>query len=135
MPVHLAAPVTKRLWQQIAALLLMPECTGGASLAAALRRCQAACCGAAGQGDPQRRFEKEKQISGGAHPVLLSRVLQSYEGMGTARVACVSGCHCQKTILDGTWEQQATLMQIHGFKASSCAAGLPPSVYAQRMLH
>ena len=42
--------------------------------------------------------------------------LKSYEGMGTAQVVCVSGCECDKTVLDGTWEQQATLMQIHQFK-------------------
>ena len=44
--------------------------------------------------------------------------LKSYEGMGTAQVACVSGCQCKKTVLDGTWEQQATLMQIHRFPVS-----------------
>lgn len=44
--------------------------------------------------------------------------LKSYEGMGTAQVVCVSGCECDKTVLDGTWEQQATLMQIHQFKVT-----------------
>lgn len=44
--------------------------------------------------------------------------LKSYKWMGTAAVECVSGCECPRTILDGTWEQQATLMQIHTFKAS-----------------
>ena len=42
--------------------------------------------------------------------------LKSYEGMGSASVTCVQGCSCEKTVLDGTWEQQATLMQIHQFK-------------------
>ncbi|EFN55332.1 hypothetical protein CHLNCDRAFT_134328 [Chlorella variabilis] len=47
--------------------------------------------------------------------------LKSYEGMGTAQVACVSGCQCKKTVLDGTWEQQATLMQIHRFPVTQHA--------------
>ena len=37
--------------------------------------------------------------------------LKSYAGMGTARVVCVSGCACEKSRLDGTWSEQATLMQ------------------------
>ena len=40
---------------------------------------------------------------------------QGYEGFGTARVKCVAGCRCHTTILDGTWAQQATLMQTHTF--------------------
>ncbi|KAL4421052.1 hypothetical protein ABPG77_007527 [Micractinium sp. CCAP 211/92] len=67
-----------------------------------------------------RRDATREASHGNWASVYLSH-LKSYEGMGTARVACVSGCHCQKTILDGTWEQQATLMQIHGFKVTQHA--------------
>lgn len=44
--------------------------------------------------------------------------LKGYKRMGTAEVACVAGCTCDPTILDGTWEQEATLMQIHSFKVT-----------------
>lgn len=42
--------------------------------------------------------------------------LKGYKRMGTAWVECVSGCECERSVVDGTWEQQATLMQIHSFK-------------------
>lgn len=67
------------------------------------------------------RRDATKDASHGNWASVYLSHLKSYEGMGTARVACVSGCHCQKTVLDGTWEQQATLMQIHGFKVTQHA--------------
>ena len=43
--------------------------------------------------------------------------------MGTARITCVSGCKCEATDIDGTWEQQATLMQNNKFKVGpGCVA-------------
>lgn len=42
--------------------------------------------------------------------------LKGYKRMGTAWVECVAGCECERSVLDGTWAQQATLMQIHSFK-------------------
>lgn len=58
--------------------------------------------------------------------------LKGYKRMGTARVECVSGCECERSVLDGTWEQQATLMQIHSFKVggrqvAQVALGWPPA--------
>lgn len=47
---------------------------------------------------------------------VLLTYLRSYEGMGTAQVKCISGCTCSTTYLDGTWEQKASLLQIHPFK-------------------
>lgn len=44
--------------------------------------------------------------------------LRSYELMGTARVACSSGCQCRNTTIDGTWSKRASLMQHHSFKVS-----------------
>lgn len=46
--------------------------------------------------------------------------LKGYEGFGTASVECVSGCVCSTKgrVLDGTWAQKATLMQIHRFQVS-----------------
>lgn len=53
--------------------------------------------------------------------------LKGYEGFGTAAVECVSGCVCSAKgrVLDGTWKQKATLMQIHRFQVS--AAAPPPA--------
>lgn len=47
--------------------------------------------------------------------------LRSYEHMGVARVECRSGCSCDSSRLDGTWERQVSLQQIHMFKASQHA--------------
>ncbi|KAL4419481.1 hypothetical protein ABPG77_008283 [Micractinium sp. CCAP 211/92] len=44
--------------------------------------------------------------------------LRSYEGMGTANVTCVSGCACNSTLLDGTWERRASLFTITRFEVS-----------------
>ncbi|KAL4426174.1 hypothetical protein ABPG77_007456 [Micractinium sp. CCAP 211/92] len=44
--------------------------------------------------------------------------LRSYENMGTARVACFSGCRCRNTTIDGTWSKRASLMQHHSFEVS-----------------
>lgn len=41
--------------------------------------------------------------------------LASYQGMGTARVECVSGCKCDPSWLDGTWDRQASLFTILRF--------------------
>lgn len=41
--------------------------------------------------------------------------LKSYRGMGTAQVACVSGCACEPQLLDGTWENKVSLQQILQF--------------------
>lgn len=56
---------------------------------------------------------------GGEASIYLTH-LKSYEGMGTASVECVSGCKCGKTLLDGTWETQSSLMQNLIFKVCSC---------------
>ncbi|KAL4429381.1 hypothetical protein ABPG77_005155 [Micractinium sp. CCAP 211/92] len=49
--------------------------------------------------------------------------LKGYEGFGTASLQCVSGCICsgKGRVLDGTWKQKATLMQIHRFQVSQHA--------------
>lgn len=47
---------------------------------------------------------------------------QGYKRMGTAWVECVSGCECKRSVLDGTWKQQATLMQIFSFKVRFAGA-------------
>lgn len=57
---------------------------------------------------------------GGEASIYLTH-LKSYEGMGTASVECVSGCKCGKTLLDGTWETQSSLMQNLIFKVSPAA--------------
>ncbi|PSC68081.1 hypothetical protein C2E20_8267 [Micractinium conductrix] len=44
--------------------------------------------------------------------------LRSYQGMGTARVACVGGCTCDEATLDGTWEQRVSLFWITRFAVS-----------------
>ncbi|PSC71318.1 hypothetical protein C2E20_5316 [Micractinium conductrix] len=46
--------------------------------------------------------------------------LKGYQGFGTAAVDCVRGCRCSGNgrILDGTWKQDATLMQIHRFQVT-----------------
>ncbi|KAL4447553.1 hypothetical protein ABPG75_004772 [Micractinium tetrahymenae] len=44
--------------------------------------------------------------------------LKSYRGMGTAQVACVSGCDCEPQLLDGTWEAEVSLQQILQFWVS-----------------
>lgn len=36
--------------------------------------------------------------------------------MGTANVTCVSGCACNSTLLDGTWERRASLFTITRFE-------------------
>mgnify|MGYP001810049956 CR=1 FL=1 len=41
--------------------------------------------------------------------------LKSYKGMGTAELACVSGCTCEPQALDGTWETELSLQQILQF--------------------
>ena len=59
--------------------------------------------------------------------------LKSYRGMGTADVACVSGCQCTLQQLDGTWKQEVSLQQVLQFEvgAACCQAGggrdLPPA--------
>ncbi len=49
--------------------------------------------------------------------------LKGYEGFGTASLQCVSGCICsgKGRVLDGTWKQKATLMQIHRFQVRADA--------------
>lgn len=42
--------------------------------------------------------------------------LKSYESMGAAYVQCVSGCACNDSVIEGTWDRRATLMQMHEFK-------------------
>ncbi|PSC68178.1 Acyl-coenzyme A thioesterase THEM4 isoform A [Micractinium conductrix] len=44
--------------------------------------------------------------------------LKSYKGMGTAELACVSGCTCEPQALDGTWETELSLQQILQFWVS-----------------
>ncbi|KAL4424189.1 hypothetical protein ABPG75_001490 [Micractinium tetrahymenae] len=44
--------------------------------------------------------------------------LKSYERMGRARVACESGCTCEDTVIDGYWEREASLTELHRFKAT-----------------
>lgn len=41
------------------------------------------------------------------------------QNMGTARVACFSGCRCRNTTIDGTWSKRASLMQHHSFEVSA----------------
>lgn len=55
--------------------------------------------------------------------------LKGYEGFGTAAMECVSGCVCSAKgrVLDGTWKQKATLMQIHRFQVSAAAPPPPPA--------
>ncbi|PSC68097.1 CRT (chloroquine-resistance transporter)-like transporter [Micractinium conductrix] len=48
----------------------------------------------------------------GEATVLLGH-LRSYQGMGMARVECASGCTCAPSDVDGLWEQQVSLMQLH----------------------
>lgn len=38
--------------------------------------------------------------------------------MGTARVACVSGCACEPQLLDGTWQAEVSLQQVLQFWVS-----------------
>lgn len=44
--------------------------------------------------------------------------LRSYEGMGQARVQCVSGCKCVATTVNARWKQKVSLTQMHQFKVS-----------------
>lgn len=67
----------------------------------------------------------------------LSPASRSYEGMGTANVTCVSGCSCNSTLLDGTWERRASLFTITRFEVQlpeMQAAGLggPALVHEQQ---
>ncbi|GAB4814840.1 hypothetical protein N2152v2_001886 [Parachlorella kessleri] len=47
--------------------------------------------------------------------------LKSYEHMGTATVACVSGCSCDPVTIDGHWERQASLPDIASLQATPSA--------------
>ena len=38
--------------------------------------------------------------------------------MGVARVECRSGCRCEPTTIDSTWDKQVSLQQIHMFRVS-----------------
>lgn len=44
--------------------------------------------------------------------------LRSFERMGRARVACESGCTCEESVIDGYWERDASLTELHRFKAT-----------------
>jgi len=44
--------------------------------------------------------------------------LRSYEGMGVAQAECVSGCTCEPTKLDGTWERRVSLFTVTRFQVS-----------------
>lgn len=52
--------------------------------------------------------------------------LASYEGMGRARVQCVSGCKCEESVLDGWWERHASLQVMHTImvRRGGCAAAV-----------
>ncbi|KAL4432396.1 hypothetical protein ABPG77_001695 [Micractinium sp. CCAP 211/92] len=44
--------------------------------------------------------------------------LASYEGMGRAKVECISGCTCEPNVLDGWWERHASLQVMHTIRVS-----------------
>ncbi|KAL4442042.1 hypothetical protein ABPG77_011303 [Micractinium sp. CCAP 211/92] len=44
--------------------------------------------------------------------------LRSYAGMGAAHAECVSGCTCNPTTLEGTWEQRVSLFYMTRFHVS-----------------
>lgn len=44
--------------------------------------------------------------------------LASYEGMGRAKVQCISGCTCEANVLDGWWERHASLQVMHTIRVS-----------------
>ena len=44
--------------------------------------------------------------------VLQVGYLRSYEHMGKAVVACLGGCACNSTVLDGHWEKKESIMQF-----------------------
>ncbi len=49
--------------------------------------------------------------------------LRSYAGMGAARAECVSGCTCNPTTLEGTWEQRVSLFYMTRFHVGGQPAG------------
>ncbi|KAL4421416.1 hypothetical protein ABPG75_010707 [Micractinium tetrahymenae] len=67
--------------------------------------------------DTASGFQDPNDASGlGGPPAEVSlSFLRSYEGMGTADVACVSGCSCKAVTLDGTWEKRVSLQSILQF--------------------
>ena len=48
-------------------------------------------------------------------PACLSACLQ---GMGRAKVECISGCTCEPNVLDGWWERHASLQVMHTIRVS-----------------
>lgn len=60
----------------------------------------------------------EEEAAGGGSPpaTVILGYLRSYESMGRARVACVAGCSCSESFIEGTWERRATIMQMHQFQ-------------------
>ncbi|PRW45267.1 hypothetical protein C2E21_6426 [Chlorella sorokiniana] len=71
-------------------------------------------------------LEVDTRASDGSPPantyIWLSH-LASYQGMGTALVECVSGCKCERSILDGTWGREAslfTVMRFHVTRSPAC---------------
>jgi hypothetical protein len=62
---------------------------------------------------------------GGMSQILIGH-LASYEGMGKARVQCVSGCECKESVLDGWWERHASLQVMHTVMVRPRGGGVPP---------
>jgi len=60
--------------------------------------------------------------------------LASYQGMGTALVECVSGCKCERNILDGTWGREASLFTVMRFHVSHLGFYSPPVKKGTRSL-
>ncbi|KAL4440672.1 hypothetical protein ABPG77_000381 [Micractinium sp. CCAP 211/92] len=56
--------------------------------------------------------------AGGDRATVFLGYLSSYDGMGQARVECVSGCKCAATAFDARWKQKVSLTQMHQFKVS-----------------
>ncbi|PSC74214.1 hypothetical protein C2E20_2651 [Micractinium conductrix] len=57
------------------------------------------------------------ELRGDTNEVVLS-FLKSYAHMGRARVECVEGCSCNATTFDGYWERDASLTELHRFRAT-----------------
>lgn len=44
---------------------------------------------------------------------LLLAYMASYERMGRARAECVANCTCEPSTIDASWQEKASLMQMH----------------------
>ena len=56
------------------------------------------------------------RVAGDANATVHLGYLRSYEGMGAARVSCLSGCDCEAGEVEGHWMQRSSLTQIYSFE-------------------